>query len=209
MEYTIKRTLYKSTRYVIEFFMYSPKVAEHNSNYNIQTNPILSIRQMNSESYQEDFKTIQERSFKITPRNYYKTLKFFNNVVTWFYDDKMHDLYVYNDDDELVFNSDYNSLYLVTQKGINEQNQMKAMPTVVQFNDKKYEGIHLYVNKPSNLIILTKDEVEMVLGLLKDFSFQTEILASLMMVENAKANGNVNVASGNYGSYNSKKSPFD
>lgn len=206
MEYTIKRTLYKSTRYIIEFFMYVPKVNEYNKNYNIQTNPILTLRQLNAQSFQEDFSTMQDRSFRITPRNYYKTLKFFNAIVGWFYDENMKDLYVVNDEDELVFNSDYNSLYLVTQKGVNEQSQLKAMPTVITFNEKRYEGIHLYINRPSNLIILTKDEVEMVFGFLKDFSFQTEVLSSLMIVENARNNKTVNTGNENY---KPGKSPFD
>ncbi len=206
---TIKRTLYKNTRYLLEFFMYEPKIEKWNNNYSINVNPVLTLRQLNSGSYSEDFSTMQERSYRITPRNLYRTVKFFNTVLGWFYDEKMTDLYLINEEDELTFNSDYNKLYLITTKTLNETSVMKAMPTVIVFNDKRYEGIHLYINRTENLIIMTKDEIEMIIGFLKDFSFQDEVIECLTIMEYGKNNNIIDDQSGKRYSKSNKPSPFD
>ncbi len=211
---TIKKVLYKNTRYVLEFFMYEPKVEKYKENYNITVNPILTLRQLNSASYNEDYSTIQDRSYRITPRNLYRVLKFFNIIVKWFYDESKKDLFLINDENELVFNSDYNNLYTITAKTLNENCTMKAIPTVVIFNDKKYEGIHLYINKSTNVIIMTKEEVEMILGFLKEFSFNDEIIECLTALEYASRNNLIQDNTGGFNNNNNtnnryQKSPFD
>jgi len=192
--------------------MYEPKVEKYKENYNIQVNPILTLRQLNTASYNEDFSTMQERSYRITPRNLYRVLKFFNTIVTWFYDEDKKDLFLINEENELIFNSDYNSLYTITAKTLNENTVMKAIPTVVVFNDKRYEGIHLYINNSVNVIIMTKEEVEMVLGFLKDFSFNEEIIECLTAMDYAKRNDLIQDNTGGFSNNNNNKntkSPFD
>lgn len=209
---TIKKVLYKNTRYILEFFMYEPKVDKYKENYSITINPILTLRQLNSASYTEDFSTMQDRSYRITPRNLYRVLKFFNTIVKWFYDENKKDLFLINEENDLIFNSDYNNLYTMTAKTLNENTVMKAIPTVVMFNDKRYEGIHLYINKSTNIIIMTKEETEMILGFLKDFSFNNEIIECLTSIDYATRN---NLIQDNTGGFNNNKngnyvkSPFD
>lgn len=201
----IKRSLYRNTRYALEFFMYEPSIENWKTVYNINVNPILNFIQLNSGSNKEDFSTIKERTYRITPRNLYRTLKFFNRILEWFHDNDKKDLFLINDDNELVFNSDYSKLSLTTPKSLNEDCVMKAMPAVIVFNEKRYEGIYLYINKTSNLISLTRDEIEMLLGFLKDFSFQDEIITCLEIMRYSKERNMINTGGG----WQSKKSPFD
>ena len=210
----IKRTLYKTSKINIEFFMYEPRTEKYKSNYTNVINPILNLTYLNPSSMTEDFTTFNARTFKITPRNLYHVIKFFNTVVNWFYDKDKEDLFLINEDNELVFNSDYKSLYAVTKKSYGNNDILKAIPTVVDYNNHKYEGIYLYINENIYNIILTIDELETIFGLLKNFSFYDEIQLNLTTLEYNIKNNLVTTPNAIYTSYGNTskvifKTPFD
>lgn len=201
----IKRSIYRNSRYMFEFFMYAPSVESYKTQHMVNVNPILNFVKLNSGSHQEDYSTIKDRTFRITPRNIYSTVKFFNKILKWFYDKEYTDLFLYNDQEELVFNADYNKLYAVTSRAPSEQCMMKAIPAVIIHNEKRYEGINLFINKMDNILQLTRDEVELIMGLLKEFSFQGEVSQTLLALQFALT---YNMRGGGYTRLN-QKSPFD
>jgi hypothetical protein len=165
----------------LEFFMYLPSGiwgSKDKSTMNINMNPILYLRYKANKYVSEEYE-YTKAAYKITPRNLYSIIKFFNTIITWLYDDKYHDLFLVNDDDKLIFNADYKSLHVSTHRSDYDSQIMQALPTVVQLGDKTYEGIHLYVNKTAYCIPLTFEEVSMIFGILRDFQFSTEITKAL------------------------------
>lgn len=196
----IKRSLYKTSKIQIEFFMYEPRVEINKNTFISQVNPILNITYLNSKSMFEDYSTLQARTFKINPRNLYNVIKFFNTVVGWFYDESKRDLFLINEDDELVFNADYKNLYAITKKSFGSNEQLKAIPTVVDYNNQRHEGIYLYINESIYDILLTLDELEIIFGILKSFSFYDEIMLNLQILKYAQENNRMEEGSVSYNS---------
>ena len=127
--------------------------------------------------------------FKITPRNLYRTIKFFDEIVKWFYDKDLTDLFLQGDDNKLVFNADYQHIKARTKPDKHNQTAMRAIPAVISSDDGKiYEGIYLYINKMENVVPLTLSEVEDILGLLAKFSFEESLLLMLEAYDYAARN---------------------
>lgn len=199
-----RQTLYKTSKLSLDFFVYAPTVSEYKDVYTIDINPILQLRQIPSGSLNEDSSTIKDRTYKITPRNFYKTIKFFNEIISWFYDDNKNDLFLVSEEtDELIFNADYNDLSLVTERSGFDTSIMKAVPAIITYNDNRHEGIYLYINKMNNVIILSLRELETLFGILKGFSFYET--TNLVLNSALYANINKTVVS----NYNKPKTPFD
>jgi hypothetical protein len=125
--------------------------------------------------------------------------------VTWFYDDKYQDLFLLNDDNNLIFNADYKSLHVSTKRSDYDNQIMQAIPTVIQLGDKSYEGVHLYVNKSIYCISLTFEEVSMIFSILKDFQFSTEVTKVLAAYQYIVSHDAISTGESTMG----KKTPFD
>ena len=83
---------------------------------------------------------------------------------------------------------------------------MQAIPTVVQIGDKTYEGIHLYINKMTYCIPLTYEEIDIIFGILKDFSFTTETTKVLVAYDSIIRRGEISTQEQ---MQLNKKTPFD
>ena len=149
-----------------------------NGTVSINCNPVLNLRYKPSKTVKEEF-DYTKATYKINPRNIYSTIKFFNNIVKWFYDDKYESLFLMGEDGNLIFNADFNKLSESTKMGAFDNCIMQAVPAVVQYGDKLYEGIHLYVNTSNYCISLTFQEVTMLFDILKNFSFADEVTSTL------------------------------
>lgn len=184
--------------------MYLPSISVSASNTaTVSYNPILNLRHKQSKNLTESY-DYSKATYKITPRNLFVIITFFNNIMKWFYDDNFSDLFLNDENGNIIFNADYNKLSESTPRGDFDQCIMQAVPTIVQYGDRVYEGIHLYINSTSNCISLTYQEVTALFGVLKDFSFPNEVSAMLTAYEYAQANTRY-IDSWNYG----KKNPFD
>ena len=178
----LTRRLFTNSRIDVDFFMYLPSGAfsgKNRSTLNINVNPTLYIRYKPNKKIAEEY-DYAKASFKVTPRNLFDVVNFFNTIIIWFFYDQYTDLFLTNDSGELVFNADYNKLSAKTHKGDYDSFIMQAIPTIVRIGDKFYEGIHLYVNSQKYCIPLTFQEVSILFGILRDFSFSDEITLSLL-----------------------------
>ena len=164
--------------------MYTPRMLQQGSSYTINYNPVINIRYVNKNSATESF---DGTMFKITPKNLYRTVKFFNDIITWFYDKDKIDLFLRDDNDIPIFNADYKDLRASTGRRQFENCIMTAIPSIVEFENTKYEGITLYINRLVQNIPLVLYEVEIIFDILKNFSFQTEVSANLLSFVYAKS----------------------
>lgn len=177
----ITRSIYKGTKYELSFFTYAPSASEGTGKYFISCNPMLFLQKVikNYTAYTPD--QLQRMRYRITPKNFYTTIVFFNEVINWFYDPNMKDLFLRREDNSIIFNGDYNNLSRVTRRGYFENDVMKAMPAVVaDYNGGMTEGIHLYINQRENEIDMSLDELEHLFGILKEFNFNAEVSQSLL-----------------------------
>lgn len=174
-------------RYALNFFTYVPKVYKGQSDgFTITSNPILMLRYVPPKGTQVNYK---ESYFKITQKNLYRTVKFLNRAVSWFYDKDLRDLFLEGDNHELIFNADYNKLSIITDRDpYNVKNAMKAIPAVIPIADtgKEYEGIYLYITKPEYCVPLPLYEAEAILHCLSNFSFESKICEVLQEYEIAQ-----------------------
>lgn len=164
----------------LELFMFLPSIIQssNSSTATLNCNPVLNLRYKPSKTVREEF-DYAKATYKINPRNIYSVVKFFNNIVKWFYDDKYESLFLVGEDGNLVFNADFNKLSESTKLGTFDNSIMQAIPAVIQYGDKLYEGIHLYVNTSNYCISLTYQEVTMLFDILKNFSFANEVSSTL------------------------------
>lgn len=194
MAYTfdkIVRKIYSNSRMELEFFMFLPSIVAPTQGVttaNVSYNPILNLRYKQNKNLTEEF-DYSKATFKITPKNFYMVIKFFNNIMKWFYDDQYESLFLLDSENNLIFNADYNKLHESTPKGDFDTCMMQAIPSIVKYGDRTFEGIHLYINTSTYCIPLTYQEVSSIFGILKDFSFQSEINATLIAFEIAMKAG--------------------
>ena len=177
--------LYSGYRFNISAFMYLPQVVSgYGGVYGINSNPIVTLKYTPPKGSDIDTK---KATYKVTPKNLYKTIKFFNKVVKIFYDKDLQDLFLRGDNNELIFNSDYNKLKVITDYDPKLQCALKAIPSVIQYDDgKEYEGILLYINTHDYVVPMPLAEVEAVLGLFTNLSFSTLSAEMMLSYLNAK-----------------------
>lgn len=162
---------------------------KQDSSCTVNYNPILNLRYINPNSM--EIGDYQKTQYKITPRNLYRTVKFFNTVVGWFYDVEKIDLFLRNEDNIPIFNADYNKLSTSTRRSNFESCVLKAIPTIVEYENKRFEGINLYINVIQQSIPMILDEVETIFNILKTFSFPNEMCANLMAYQYALETNNI------------------
>lgn len=191
-----KRNLYKNNRITIDFFMHSPKMLcqkgktnTDGSLFTLNYNPVVFIKYINPNSLNESYQA--NDSFKVTPKNLYRVVKFFNKVVSWFTDKNKIDLFLKDDDDNLIFNADYNKLYAIVGFRGNETCVMKAIPAIVEIGGNRHEGITLFINKEINRVPLTLDELVTIFEIFRTFSFYEEIICDLLSYQYAMSVGNI------------------
>lgn len=209
---SIKRTLFSNQRISIDFFMYMPTMLKQKSGFINSVNPILMIRWLNKKSPVSTYGS--NTFYKVTPKNLYRTILFFDKIISWFSDPSMKDLFLINESGDLVFNADYLKVKAVVGNPQYDQCVMKAIPTVVEFNAKKYEGIYLYINKVEQSVPLIVNEIEVIYDLLKTFSFQEEIVLNLMSYQYASTNNTIESdslrwKSNGHSGGDSSRTPFD
>lgn len=177
----ITRKIYTNSRMDLDFFMFLPTITPPMSSsgaMSVNYNPVLNLRYKPSKTIKQEF-DYSKATYKITPRNIYSVVKFFNNIVKWFYDDKYESLFLLGEDGNIIFNADFKSLSESTKLGTFDNSIMQAVPAVIQYGDKLYEGIHLYVNTTNYCISLTYQEVNAIFDILRNFSFANEVAATL------------------------------
>jgi len=169
--------LLSNSRMDLEFFMYMPEgnwTSRDHTTVSLHLNPVIYLRYKPPKNYSSEY-DYGKAAYKISPKNLYQVIKFFNTTITWLFGDKYTDLFLYNDEGRLIFNSDYKTLHVTMPTSDYTQQYMQAIPAVVEIGNKIYEGINLFINKTNYCIPLTYEEVSMVFNILKDFRFSEEV----------------------------------
>lgn len=174
----VKRTLYTDKGVLIESFMYDPVIELTSEcggkrSFLINVNPIIIIR--STQKKNGLINLLKNNYFKVNPKNHFKVVKFFNNILKWFFDKNMNDLF-YEYEGELIFNADYKSLNEKLKVGTKSIQRMNAIPSVVEYGGRKQEGVVIYINENKNQLILTLNQIQDIFGILSNFSFQHEII---------------------------------
>ena len=184
--------LLSNSRMDLEFFMYMPEgtwMSRDHSTVSLHLNPVIYLRYKPPKNISAEY-DYSKAAYKITPKNLYQVIKFFNTTVVWLFGDKYKDLFLYNEEGRLIFNSDYSKLHETMPISDYSQQYMQAIPSVVEIGNQLYEGINLFVNKTNYCIPLTYEEVALLFNILKDFRFTQEVsmlLAAYRYIEEHNA----------------------
>lgn len=174
----VKRTLYIDKGVLIESFMYDPTIElisefGGKKSFLLNINPIIMLRVTQKKNGLTNL--LKNNYFKINPKNHFRVVRFFNNILKWFFDKNMNDLF-YEYEGELIFNADYKSLSEKLKVGTKSIQRMNAIPAVVDYGGRKQEGVIIYINENENQLILTLNQLQDIFGILSNFSFQHEMI---------------------------------
>jgi hypothetical protein len=114
-------------------------------------------------------------------RNQRKVTSFFRTILTWFESDLYKDLFILDErEGKLMVNMDFRDLKAsVGSNSRYETQMMLALPAVITQDSVQNEGCALAINRTNYTCALTDSEIESILGILENFSFQQE--AQLML----------------------------
>lgn len=199
-------SLYVNSRMNMDFYMWLPDGVYTNTEKDgirFNHNPIISfICKKNKDN--ENYYDFKNAIFNVTVQNHYQVMKFFNKIMKWLFDDEYNDLFLMGPTNRLMFNSDYKSLHVDVQYYTQYKTQvMSAIPSLVSYDGKTYEGIHLFINTSDYLIPLTYKEVGIIFSILSSFNFSNEVTKLLSMYQYVIQNDRVRPFQSEY------KTPFD
>ena len=193
---SIKRTIYQSKNLTLYSFGNFPTVTmspgEKRTMYNLNASVMLGLVLDKSRVVGH----YNNGSVFISPNTHFKLLSFFNAVLYWFYDhDTYKDLFYHDEakDGMLTLNKkQYPNLELHCQfYGKKEQKSLRATPVVVigENDTKGTEGIILSFNESQSYCMLPYYEVQSLVSIIQEFSFQQEVqiyLETLERIDNGK-----------------------
>lgn len=187
----------------LEFFMHLPTVFQSpkSDTARIQSYPSVYLRYKKNQKITEAY-DYKKAGFRITPQNLYYVVKFFNTAIEWFYLDEYKDLFLTDEDGNLIFNADYGKLSAITPRGMYDQDVMQINPSVIRFGETAYEGAHLFINTSQYCIPLTYRELGTIFEILKNLSFVNEMTCLIEAYQLALEHQR-------YGKVNTKPTPFD
>lgn len=145
--------------------------------------------------------SFQERSFKVNLRNYMKTLRFFQGIMSWFEDDVYANLFFLDEHTgELRMDLEQRNLRLhVGGNTRYDQCAIEAVPAVYKRDNEVREGAMISINRSNFADVVRDIDIESICGLLANFSFQAE---TLLMIQLYQQKGLWVDASSRYDGYN-------
>lgn len=198
--------LYMNNRMSLEFFMFLPDAIYTNKDRDsvrFLHTPVIRLLCKETETM-KDFYDFKNASFTITVNNHYDVIEFFNTIMRWLYHKDFNDLFMMNGRNEIEFNPDFKSLHTnVSFYGYKKTQVLSAVPAVVVFDSKRFEGVQLYVNHTNYMIPLTFTEVGIIFNILKEFNFSAEVTKLLSMFDYVKKTDRI------HPSRSETKTPFD
>lgn len=176
-EISLESSLLSGYRYNLNFKMSLPEVIRSKNKFSISPSGVLFLSYTPDKS-EEISVNYKDTYYLITVRNLYRTVVFFNQIVDWFYDRDLQDLFLRGEQNELIFNSDYNHLNAKVNYRTKSNNyELSAVPDVIRdtFTNNDYEGARIIINSPLYSIPMKRTEIEAILGALTNFSFESKI----------------------------------
>lgn len=147
----------------------------------IISHPVVLFTYTPSSSMGVEFNKAMQ--FKMNPRNRKNVISFFQKILNWFEDERYNDLYILDEhENKLMINMDYRGLEARTSKGSRYDPQaMMAQPAVITEDSVQSEGCALTINMTQYTCALSNTDIESLVGILEDFSFQNEAQLLLSM----------------------------
>ncbi len=199
-------TLYSNTRLNMDFFMRLPDGMYTNKDRDgirFSHFPQISIICRKS-SDNKEFYDFSKAIFHVTVNNHYQVIKFFNKIMKWLFDDAYNDLFLMSPTNRLMFNADYKSLHAEVQYYTQDRTQiMTAIPSLVSYDGKAYEGVNLFINTSDYMVPLTYKEIGIIFSILSEFNFSAEVTKLLTMYQYVIQNNKVRP------SISETRTPFD
>lgn len=170
------RTLFSGHNLKIRSFMRLPTVYFGNSTVGtITTYPVILISYDPPKTAGTQQIRPKDAQFKVNPRNMKRVTQFFKKIYSWFDSDEYKDLFIIDErEGKLIINMDFRNTMAKIGSTKYEAQALLAVPTVVEFDSIQSEGCALAINNTSYTCPLTDLEVESILGILENFSFQAE-----------------------------------
>lgn len=177
------RTLYSDKQLNLQLFIPPPETVEYASKYTINFNSTLFL-QMSNNPKDISLDELKTRRFAIRPSNLYDVVIFFSTILQWF--EEHEDLYLESPDGNWIFNTKYDQLSVLTNKGYFDDCRLKAVPAVIEVAQGQYtEGCYLYINRVKNLVILSRSAIQAIFNVLRTFSFTNETLLTIELLKHS------------------------
>lgn len=124
----------------------------------------------------------------ITVDTIYNFVHWLNNILAWYYDTRYEKLYYRNDVGQWSFNMDYNELHEDMPQPEFSNTMLRAYPNIVKLRtfDPPEKGAILVINRQENAVEIRKTDIQRMLSIFYNFSFQNEsvlLLQSLMYAQ--------------------------
>lgn len=124
---------------------------------------------------------------------YYEMTKSCMTALNWFTDENMKDLFIYDEENKLAFNSAYNSLKISfrdSRKYPNTQ-EVTILPTLCRRGDNTFEGILIHLRDIDIQTTMTYAEFRSFVFVLKHYSYAEETFKLLNAYAFAERHKNV------------------
>lgn len=187
-KYPLIRTLYSDKQLTLQLFVPPPETIEYSSKYTVNFTSTLFLQMVGGKDL--TLEELKSRRFAIKPSNLYDVVVFFNTILSWF--EEIDDLYLEGPEGNLVFNTKYDKLSVLTQKGYFDDCRLKAVPAIVEVAQGQYvEGCYLYINRVKNVVILQKHTIQGIFNVLRTFSFTSETMLTFELLKHSINTGAV------------------
>lgn len=187
---SLKRTIYQSKNLSLYSFGSFPVIAmnpgEKKTTYGLNASIMLGLALDKSKVVGH----YTNGSVFISPSNHFKLLSFFNATLYWFYDhDTYKDLFYHDEEKDGLLTLNKKQYPDLNQYcyfyGKKDQKSLRATPIVVsnETEEKGTEGILLTFNDSQSYALLPYYEVQSLVSILQEFSFQQEVNIYLNMLD--------------------------
>lgn len=175
----VSRELLQCGKFRLQSYLSAPEVITNSKNtYRVISHCVLMLI-YNTGTYTRD--AFKGSSYKITLRNFKQTLRFFQAIYDWFIAEPYRDIF-FQDEETGRFMVDIRATQLKLHTGGDnryDQMAMEAVPAVYQNDSEIREGCALTINNTANTGILRDLDIESILGIMENFSFQSETILLL------------------------------
>lgn len=140
----------------------------------------------------------KDRMIKISDRSIARFNLCIRKVIEWFYDPDKKDMFLYDENGDLVFNHSFKDLNEVYYDPFEPNKFLKIIPSTVSGKDNKVvEGVSMYINQLDTIVSVSRYDLEDLMTLMSNFSFQEEAIL-LMSAINIAANNPDTIIDGSF-----------
>lgn len=180
---SLGRRLLQVGRFTLNSYARVPSVTAGNRMLTIGCNPVLYIQYNIKPEYGQPMPT--DNAFRVNPRNHYRVVQFFRNILDWFEDNRYMDLFILDEGSgHLLINMDYKDTNLLVRGSRYDAQVMLAQPAVYTHDSKEAPGAAVAINRTNYAQCISDDDISALYGVLNNFSFQQEAMLLMTIATN-------------------------